>query len=219
MCSRLSSATQRVSTRTRARPLKQPSTASSRCTIVKDDRCGSTTTDLRMLLALQYPLPTASAACALTSAARRRWTTTAAATHRQLLVARLGDCLVLAYTIWRFRTGVQSHATRLTKTCSTKARRSIRFTLRLQRARATRWLSGEQAGRLVRARTRFTCAARASSLSLRRWSRWARVWRACWVCAVGRSKPSSLSPATRGWGSSCRGARTVRPCFASVGSS
>jgi hypothetical protein len=50
--------------------------------------------------------------------------------------------------------------------------------------------------------------------SLRRWSRWVRVWRACWVCVVGRSKPSPPSPATRGWGSSCRGARTVRPCFA-----
>jgi hypothetical protein len=200
MCSRLSSATLRVSTRTRARPPKLPSTASSRCTTVRGDRCGSTTTDLLMLLVPLYPLLTASAACAPTSAADRRQAITVAAIRPRPQAARLGDCLVLAYTTWRFRTGVQSHATLRTRTYSMKARRSIRFTLRLQRARATRWLSGEQAERLVRARTRFTCAARASFLSLRRWSHWVRVWRACWVCAVGRSKLSPPFSRTRGGG-------------------
>jgi hypothetical protein len=86
--------------------------------------------------------------------------------------------------------------------------------LPVQPCGSDRVVASGQAQASTRVRTRLTARAHALCLSLRRWSRWARVWRACWVCAVGRSKPSPPSPATRGWGSSCRGARTVRPCFA-----
>ena len=71
------------------------STASSRCTTVKGDRCGSTTTDLVML---QVRLPVELVLFAPTSAADRRQAITAAATRPRPQAARLGACLARAST-------------------------------------------------------------------------------------------------------------------------